>query len=305
MVLFPAADINTSWRVSRTAGRGLANLGNTCFLNSVIQCLLHNPAFSNFLATRAHSNSCRLTSPTFCMICTMDRLRLELSKDPDVRPEARAAMEPRSIVGNLSQIAPRLRPSEQADSHEFLVGALETMHQNALASVPHVEDVRVQETSVIYQIFGGYFRSQIICQSCGARSNSYDVFFDLSLNLTGNSVLEALAVRPSFTSHSCTFYAYIRDNLTADLFVHFQMFFGCAYISIFRCILLLLLTEACCIPHRCSRFSSYRSPRRSNRRTISVVFLFDYCVKPEFLQAGSTRISVSMRVVQQNRCTWA
>lgn len=45
----------------RTAGPGLNNLGNTCFLNSVLQCLSYTPPLANFLLSRQHSAKCEIS----------------------------------------------------------------------------------------------------------------------------------------------------------------------------------------------------------------------------------------------------
>ena len=50
---------------------------------------------------------------------------------------------------------------------------------------------RLDETTVIHRMFGGYFRSQIHCTSCNHRSNTYDPFLDLSLEVQGTNSLSS------------------------------------------------------------------------------------------------------------------
>jgi ubiquitin carboxyl-terminal hydrolase 36/42 len=42
--------IDTTWPARMTVGAGLHNTGNTCFLNSALQCLLHTPPLLRLLA---------------------------------------------------------------------------------------------------------------------------------------------------------------------------------------------------------------------------------------------------------------
>jgi ubiquitin carboxyl-terminal hydrolase 36/42 len=107
----------------------------------------------------------------------MERLQAEVFQS-NGRP-----FTPSSIVKNIRVIGPRFRPGRQEDSHEFIRLALEAMHKNALANSTPTKDERVKETSVIHRIFGGYFRSQVRCESCGFCSNTYDAFLDLSLDV--------------------------------------------------------------------------------------------------------------------------
>ena len=75
--LFPPARLAgmLGWRSVAGAGPGLANLGNTCFLNSVLQCLTYAPPLANLCLDGVHSASCAKAKGDagFCAFCELEK----------------------------------------------------------------------------------------------------------------------------------------------------------------------------------------------------------------------------------------
>lgn len=186
------------WRKAARPGPGLFNHGNTCFLNSILQCLLHTPVLSQILLDENLSTTIlsKVTNQK-----TVVRYFHRLVKDFWVGAPGKA-VSPRIITQNIRQIGKQFRPMRQEDAHEFLRQLLDTIHEEILkAHNLKVSDGKICETTFISRIFGGYLRNELKCPKCPYASRTYNHFQDLSLDLTGNkikSVQDALAafVRP-------------------------------------------------------------------------------------------------------------
>jgi hypothetical protein len=60
------------WKRQTSIGPGFNNLGNTCFLNSVLQSLMYTPALRNYFSNSNHIKDCRAKG--VCFLCEFSRL---------------------------------------------------------------------------------------------------------------------------------------------------------------------------------------------------------------------------------------
>ncbi|XP_020534725.1 ubiquitin carboxyl-terminal hydrolase 23 isoform X2 [Jatropha curcas] len=159
----------------RKIGAGLENLGNTCFLNSVLQCLTYTEPLAAYLQSGKHQNSCHIAG--FCALCAIQK---HVSR---ALQSTGRSLVPKDLVSNLRCISRNFRNARQEDAHEYMVNLLESMHKCCLPSGVPSESPAAYEKSLVHKIFGGRLRSQVECQQCSYCSNKFDPFLDLSLEI--------------------------------------------------------------------------------------------------------------------------
>ncbi|CAN8259375.1 unnamed protein product [Cochlearia groenlandica] len=172
---------------------GLRNLGNTCYLNSVLQCLTYTPPFANFCLNHKHSSLCDSyvngERKRDCPFCIVEK-RVARSLSVDQTTDA-----PLKISNCLKIFAEHFKFGRQEDAHEFLRYVIDACHNTSLRTkkLRMKGDEPFNGNTVVKEIFGGALQSQVKCLSCGAESNKADEIMDISLEiLQSNSVKESL-----------------------------------------------------------------------------------------------------------------
>lgn len=152
-----SASVPLDWRGVCKPGPGLRNVGNTCFLNSTLQCLLHSPP----LVYAEHV--CRAQ---FCALCSIKRLSQAHS----------SSLVPHDFIQCLRLIGKQFRLGRQEDAHEFLRCMVERLPKD-----------------IVQSTFRGKLRSLVRCQSCHYESETMEDFLDLSLEVSAPDLQRCLS----------------------------------------------------------------------------------------------------------------
>ncbi|KAJ4158310.1 uncharacterized protein LMH87_008842 [Akanthomyces muscarius] len=194
-------------QLGRTVGHvGLHNLGNTCYMNSALQCVRSVEELTKFFITDAYLdeiNSTNLLGYNGKMAMAYGGLLR------DIYREGRGSVSPREFKSTVGRCRSTFSGWGQQDSQEFLGFLLDALQEDLsrVKNKPYIEKpdstdemindpeairamaskvwdiTRQRDDSVIADLFTGMYKSTLKCPECDKISITFDPFNTLPLPL--------------------------------------------------------------------------------------------------------------------------
>ena len=204
---------------SRNGISGLANLGNTCYMNSALQCLVHIPIFRDYFLYKCFESDINVVNPlgyqgqvarSFSSL--IQGLFGEYAAPSVHQLSSFTPSQFKSTIGSCNSM---FSGHMQQDSQEFLAFLLDGLHEdlNRIKDKPYVErpsskpsdDVNdfnvikhlanetwkahlLRNDSIITDLFVALYKSTLKCPVCNDISVTFDPYNELTLPIPVHSV---------------------------------------------------------------------------------------------------------------------
>ncbi|KAI9008029.1 hypothetical protein BC832DRAFT_591282 [Gaertneriomyces semiglobifer] len=155
--------------------RGFYNLGNTCFMSSILQTMIHNPLLKFYFLSDKHNRGLCPKRNHNCMACQLDTVFHEFYSG-QTKPYG-----PASFLHAMWMSQKHMAGYSQQDAHEFFISLANEIHNNCAAErdMLHVRGCKC----IVHQTFAGLLQSDVTCSSCQNVSTAHDPMLDLSLEV--------------------------------------------------------------------------------------------------------------------------
>jgi len=184
---------------------GFHNLGNSCYMNSVLQCLNRIEPLTDYFLKGMLSEDINENNP----LGSGGRIAKSYAALlGDMWSGEYSILAPQELKGTVGNFAPQFNNLHQHDSQEFCSFLMDSIHEdlNRVKDKTFVEDVEgwgmddhtaaleswrkhlLRHDSVIVDSCQGMHRSHLTCLTCRKESVKFDVYSNLSLSLDASSV---------------------------------------------------------------------------------------------------------------------
>ncbi|XP_027026509.2 ubiquitin carboxyl-terminal hydrolase 19 isoform X4 [Tachysurus fulvidraco] len=179
---------------------GLVNLGNTCFMNSVIQSLSNTRELRDYFHDRAFETEINCNNP----LGTGGRLAIGFAVLlRTLWKGTHHAFQPSKLKAIVASKASQFTGYAQHDAQEFMAFLLDGLHEdlNRIQNKPYTETVdsdgrqdevvaeeawqrhKMRNDSFIVDLFQGQYKSKLVCPMCSKVSITFDPFLYLPVPL--------------------------------------------------------------------------------------------------------------------------
>ncbi|KKK13802.1 hypothetical protein P175DRAFT_0511588 [Aspergillus ochraceoroseus IBT 24754] len=171
--------------------RGLFNLGQTCYLNVILQTLLHDPILNTYFLGNGHQpHDCTVPD---CVGCAVSEAFADFNSCD--KAEGFAAL---NLLLASWRASPALAGYQQQDAHEYYQFLVDKLHASTDG---HREGHGKGCSCFFHRTFYGKLRSSVTCDKCGNITRTEDPMVDLSLDVQVQAKKRAMggAVGPPTT----------------------------------------------------------------------------------------------------------
>nr|XP_009938600.1 PREDICTED: inactive ubiquitin carboxyl-terminal hydrolase 50 [Opisthocomus hoazin] len=165
---------------------GLRNLGNTCYMNAILQCLCSVPPLVEYFLSGKHKAALNKENGESAAAFGCLMSDMWCGQFDCVSPEVFYLL--------LGKRYPAFSKRTQQDAQEFLISVLNELHEALKKSSKRrcITDAKassgsVSETSIITELFEGQLSYDIMCLECKATGDRPESFTVLSLPVPAKS----------------------------------------------------------------------------------------------------------------------
>ncbi|RLO08269.1 hypothetical protein DYB28_001645, partial [Aphanomyces astaci] len=179
---------------------GLINLGNTCYMNSALQCIVNTPLFVDYFLSGMYMDDINRTS-TLGMQGKLAEVYGKLLED--LWSTKFKHVSPREFKKTIGKFNEAFRGNDQQDAQELIAFLLSGLSEdlNRIHDKPYISqpdsDGRYdsdladewwrnhlkREVSIVVALFTGQYKSLLTCSACGFKSARFEPFTFLQVPL--------------------------------------------------------------------------------------------------------------------------